>query len=134
MTDLLKKLNFRGQDIIFGINCPESLNAYFESVIHSTRIKKEVQPGDLIEFAIAFAIKQSELNQCIQTIAPQLDGDAIFWCCYPKQTSRKYNCDFNRDHGWEAMVPFGLKAVRLVSIDADWSALRFRKTAYIRTI
>jgi len=128
----MKKLNYKNQRIIFGINCPDSFRSQLDSLRPIAEIREEVRSGDLIEFALAFAITQEDLNHCIHLIAPRLEGDAVFWCCYPKGTSKKYSCDFNRDHGWDAMVPYGLQGVRMVSIDEDWSALRFRKTAYIR--
>jgi hypothetical protein len=130
MDELIKKLDYTGQANVFGINYPESFSKHLDSVSKMTTIRKEVEPSDRIEFAIAFAIAQQELNDCILTIAPQLFEDAVFWCCYPKGTSKKYNGEFNRDQGWEAMIPFGLKGVRIVSIDEDWSALRFRKSNY----
>jgi hypothetical protein len=37
----------------------------------------------------------------------------------------------NRDTGWEALQAAGFDTVRLVAIDADWSALRFRRKEHI---
>jgi hypothetical protein len=53
---------------------------------------------------------------------------------YPKGTSKKYKCEFNRDTGWSALGEFGLEGVRQVAIDEDWSALRFRKVDYIKSM
>jgi hypothetical protein len=67
------------------------------------------------------------------TIIPKMEGDAILWMCYPKGSSKKYSCDFNRDNGWEMMGEYDLESVRMVAIDEDWSALRFRKMEFIKT-
>jgi len=56
------------------------------------------------------------------------------WFCYPKGTSKKYKCDFNRDTGWETLGNYNLEGVRQVAIDEDWSALRFRKIEHIKTL
>jgi len=35
------------------------------------------------------------------------------------------------DKGWDALTGAGFDTVRLVAIDADWSALRFRRKEHI---
>jgi hypothetical protein len=62
------------------------------------------------------------------------EGDAILWFCYPKGTSKKYTCDFNRDTGWASLGQLGWEPVRQVAIDDDWSALRFRNPDFIKTM
>ena len=56
----------------------------------------------------------------------------MVWIAYPKSTSQRYACEFNRDTGWDAMGDAGFEPVRQVAIDADWSALRFRRATYIK--
>ena len=60
-------------------------------------------------------------------------GDALLWFAYPKATSRKYVCEFNRDTGWDALRAVGFESVRVVAIDEDWSALRFRRVEFMKT-
>ena len=43
-------------------------------------------------------------------------------------------CDFNRDTGWDALGNLGFEPVRMIAIDEDWSALRFREAKFIKTI
>lgn len=59
-------------------------------------------------------------------------GDALLWFAYPKQTSRRYRCDFNRDTGFQVLRDSGYESVRMVAIDEDWSALRFRRAAFVK--
>jgi len=54
------------------------------------------------------------------------------WFAYPKGTSKKYSCDFNRDDDWEVLRQAGFDSVRQVAIDDDWSALRFRRFEFIK--
>lgn len=56
----------------------------------------------------------------------------LLWFAYPKGTSKKYKCDFNRDDGWEPLRKLGFDTVRQVAIDEDWSALRFRRVEFIK--
>ena len=61
-------------------------------------------------------------------------GDAVVWFAYPKGTSKRYTCDFNRDTGWQVLGAAGFEAVRQVAIDEDWSALRFRRAEFIKRL
>lgn len=97
-------------------------------------IKQVVGLGDEIEFVLLFATRKEELDTQVRQIAPQLKGDALFWICYPKGSSKKYQCDFNRDTGWAILGEYEMEPVRQVAIDEDWSALRFRKVTYIKTL
>jgi hypothetical protein len=60
--------------------------------------------------------------------------DEVIWLAYPKLSSKKYTCEFNRDTGWQALGDIGFEGVRMVAIDEDWSALRFRRAENIKTI
>jgi hypothetical protein len=130
MDAVFKKLNFKAQKEIVSINSPKSfdvnLNAMKEFANITTKIPKE------IDFFIGFATKQEELNKMINDAAPNIVGDAVFWLCYPKMSSKKYTCEFNRDTGWAELGKYNMEPVRGVAIDEDWSALRFRKIEYIK--
>jgi len=134
MTPTFKKLNYKEHKQILVLNAPQSFHeelnvmAGFAAVIKS---ENEIQE---IEFAIVFVTKQHEIDEIIPRIYPKLKGDAILWFCYPKATSKKYKCDFNRDTGWGGFRKLKLETIRLVAIDEDWSALRFRKIEFIKTM
>jgi hypothetical protein len=132
MDPLFKKLNFKDQTKLFVLNVPENLLQHLDAMKHLTTVSQSVSENEEIHFALAFAIKQKQLNDAVNAIAPRLIDDAIFWVAYPKGSSKKYKCEFNRDTGWEAMGSFGMEGVRQVAIDEDWSALRFRKVEFIK--
>lgn len=134
MDPIFKKLNFKDHKNILVVNAPESFQLNMEAMSGFTRFFLRPEELAELEFALVFATRQEEINAYASLIAPKLKGDAILWFCYPKGTSKKYACDFNRDTGWAIMGNFGLEPVRMVAIDEDWSALRFRKVAYIKTI
>ena len=87
-----------------------------------------------IDFVMVFVTQLQEIEKAITSLFPKINGDAIVWFCYPKGTSKKYKCEFNRDNGWAVLGNFGFEPVRMVAVDEDWSALRFRKTTYIKTL
>lgn len=85
-------------------------------------------------FAIAFVITQAELDSASEKLSLACQGDAVLWIAYPKGTSKKYRCEFNRDSGWSVLGAAGFEPVRQVAIDEDWTALRFRHVGYIKTL
>lgn len=132
-NNLFKKLNYRGQGSILALNYPESFEKELQSMETGVTVQRSLQEaGHLLDFVIAFGKTQGEVAQLARSIGPRLSEDAVFWFCYPKKSSKKYPCEFNRDTGWEVMAEFELEPVRQVAIDADWSALRFRNVDKIK--
>jgi hypothetical protein len=134
MTPLFKKLNFKDHKSILVVNSPKSFEHELSEMSNITQIEKKEENATEIEFTLCFATKQIEIDSFITAVNPKILGDAVIWLCYPKGTSKNYKCDFNRDTGWKIVGELGLESVRMVAIDEDWSALRFRKVEYIKTI
>lgn len=134
MTPLFKKLNFKNQTAILALNASSSFNEELAEMAKEAEIIHEVHAINEIDFAIAFVTTQQEIDHLGPVLHSKLNGDAILWMCYPKGTSKNYTCDFNRDTGWSGFGKLNLEPVRMVAIDADWSALRFRKVEYIKTL
>lgn len=130
MDPIFKKLNFKSQKEIVSINAPKSFEANLNAMKEHSRIILSI-PNE-IEFFIGFVTKQDELNKMIHDLGSSLIGDAIVWICYPKMSSKKYTCEFNRDNGWSEFGKYNLEPVRAIAIDEDWSALRFRKIEFIK--
>jgi hypothetical protein len=134
MTPLFKKLNFKDQKTILVINAPASFEVELSGMATFAEIQKEVKETAEIEFAICFLTSKKEIEVFMESAKNKLKGDTTIWLCYPKGSSKRYKCDFNRDTGWTEVAKFNLEPVRQVAIDEDWSALRFRKVAFIKTI
>lgn len=83
---------------------------------------------------MSFVQRKSEVDRLARLIDETLEGDGIVWFAYPKKSSKKYKAEISRDYGWDALGAIGLEAVRAVAIDQDWSALRFRRVEYIKTM
>jgi len=56
----------------------------------------------------------------------QRPREVILWIAYPKLTS-KLAADLNRDIIHNLAPSHGLDTVSQIAIDADWSALRFKR-------
>ena len=134
MDAVFKKLNLKNQKEVVVLNAPQSFQVNLDSIAGEVSIINSLQNLQEIEFILIFVTKQSEIDALIPLTAPLLKGDALLWMCYPKGTSKKYKCDFNRDTGWTIMGTYDLEPVRMVAIDEDWSALRFKKVDFIKTM
>lgn len=134
MDAVFKKLNLKNQKSVVVLNAPDSFEINLDSIRDETLVFNSLEGISEIEFILVFVTKQIEIDTMIPHIDPFLKGDAVIWMCYPKGTSKKYKCDFNRDTGWQIMGNFDLEPVRMVAIDEDWSALRFKKVDFIKTM
>ncbi len=134
MNVLFKKLNFKAQEVIHVLNPPSSFQAEIMDMKTYCEVKTTLNEGEKIEFVLFFATKQDEIDQSTAIFEKQSEGDVVIWFAYPKQSSKKYKCEFNRDTGWELLGKLGFEPVRAVAIDEDWSALRFRRVSFIKTM
>jgi len=131
ISALFKKLNLKDQAEIVVVNAPASFEAELAK-LDSVKVVRDSTRAKSVEFAIAFAITQAELDRASKALTAKAKGDAILWIAYPKKTSKRYSCEFNRDSGWNVLRNAGFDSVRMVAIDEDWSALRFRRVGYIK--
>lgn len=130
MTPLFKKLNLKDQRAIAVLDAPESFEPEFLALDGITVVRK-LGKGSKIGFGIAFAVTRKQLDEASSALVAAADGDAVLWIAYPKGTSRRYKCEFNRDGDWSVLRRAGFDSVRQVAIDEDWSALRFRRVEFI---
>lgn len=133
MTPLFKKLNLGNNTTILVLSSPESFDAEL-SQLRGVIVQRKTTAKQKMPFVIGFAATQKELDRVSSTIAKATEGDSIVWIAYPKSSSKKYKCDFNRDTGWTVLGDAGFQPVRQVAIDADWSALRFRRAEHIKSL
>ena len=130
MGGLWAKLNLKDQREIVILNAPSSFAAELKALRH-LHVQQRIAAVKELTFALVFVVTQAELNKVAAAIVSRASGDALLWFAYPKGTSTRYKCDFNRDTGWNVLRQSGFDTVRQVAIDEDWSALRFRRTEFI---
>lgn len=133
MTPLFKKLNLKDEDKIVVVNAPTSFEVELGRLSHVSVVRELSRAKD-VGFSLAFVTQQNELNAIASDVAVKVKGDATVWFAYPKKSSKRYTCEFNRDTGWEVLGAAGFEGVRQVAIDEDWSAIRFRRVEYIKTM
>jgi len=132
-ASVFAKLNLKDQAEIVVLNAPQSFEAELRR-LSGVRVHRALPRSGPIAFALAFVTRQAELDAFAKSLAKRAEGDAIVWFAYPKGTSKRYTCEFNRDTGWQALGAAGFEGVRGVAIDEDWSALRFRRVEFIKSM
>ena len=126
------KLNLKDQAEIVVLNAPASFEPELKS-LKGVSVRRDAKGGD-IGFSLAFVMTQKEVDTLAPQVARQAKGDAIVWFAYPKGSSKRYKSQINRDNGWAVMGDAGFEPVRMVAIDEDWSAVRFRRVEFIKTM
>jgi hypothetical protein len=131
LSPLFKKLNLGVHREIAVFNAPDSFEPELKR-LKGVKIARDPSKPKAVKFGLAFAITQAQLDRASRLLAAASDGDAVIWFAYPKGSSKRYTCEFNRDSGWNVIREAGFESVRMVAIDEDWSALRFRRIEYVK--
>ena len=131
ITPLFNKLNLGAHEEIVVFNAPDSFEGELKQ-LKGVKILRDPRNPKAVKFGLAFAMTQAQLDRVSSIFAAASEGDAVIWFAYPKGTSKRYSCEFNRDTGWNVIRGFGFDSVRAVAIDEDWSAIRFRRQEYVK--
>lgn len=132
MSDaILQKLNYKEQDPVLLVNAPAEFSPIREAWKKRTKIDVKPVARTRYAFAMVFVLTDADIVHTSTAITASLADDAVFWMVYPKKSSQRYQTTINRDHGWAPLGAQQFEPVRLVAIDEDWSALRFRKVEHI---
>jgi len=140
MTNLLNKLNFKSQEELVVLDAPPALAAELDmetdgrAVPAACSVHHSLDGLKAVSFALVFVQSRERIGEYARQLAALAVGDVLLWFAYPKASSKNYRCNFNRDNGWDELGRLGYEPVRQVAVDADWSALRFRKVEYIQTM
>ena len=133
MKTLLEKLNYKGQKRIVVLNAEKNFKLAPYRKIKDIQIDNEIDLRYPYNFMIIFVRKVSEIEEITPVALHNLTVDGILWFCYPKKSSSKYSSEIDRDHGWKELNNSSFYGIRLVSLDDDWSAMRFRNRKYIKS-
>ena len=132
-SDVFKKLNLKDQREVVIVNAPESFEGELKK-LEGVKVRRELPAKGTAAFVLSFVTKQRDVDTLARAVGTRTEGDAVVWFAYPKQSSRRYTSEINRDDGWKALGKAGFEPVRSVAIDEDWSASRFRRVEFIKTM
>jgi hypothetical protein len=130
MASLYDKLQRKAQARLLILDLPPELDAALAAPDGST-VAHTLRKDSTHDFALAFVRTLADVERRAAELAAAVPGDGLVWFAYPKASSKRHRCEFNRDTGWAALGELGYEPVRQVALDEDWSALRFRRVEHI---
>ena len=133
MASVFGKLNLKDQKQIVVLNAPASFEPELKA-LRGITVERDLKNAGQVEFALAFVTTQKEVDALGKSLGKKAQGDAVVWLAYPKGSSKKYKSEIHRDTGWQVFGDAGFEPVRMVAIDEDWSAVRFRRVEFIKTL
>jgi hypothetical protein len=133
MATVFAKLNLKDHKKIVVLDSPSSFESEL-AALEGVEVIRELKKAKQVTFSLAFVTTPDEIEGLAPKLALKAEGDAIVWFAYPKGTSKRYKSQIDRDNGWNALGHEGFEPVRMVAIDEDWSAKRFRRTSFIKNM
>ncbi len=102
VSAVFKKLNLKDQAEIVVIDPPASFEPELAS-LQGVAVRRSLDNAAQVQFSLAFVTQQAQIDALAGQIAARIEGDAVVWFAYPKASSKRYTCDFNRDRGWDSL-------------------------------
>ena len=133
MSPLFAKMNLKDQSEIVVLNAPESFERELGQ-LRGVKVRRTLSGASPVAFALAFVTRQADVDAVAPQVVKAAGRDAVVWFVYPKGTSKRYKCEINRDTGWKTLGAAGFEGVRMVAIDEDWTAVRFRRAEFIKAM
>ena len=106
---IFEKLQIRNEQTLLIQGLPSSIEKQFNKVSFAKNLTPLLRSRK-IDFALVFAVSESQLNTILKDILPALKSESKLWVAYPKLTS-KIVTDLNRSGCW----------MKLNRKDSSWS-------------
>lgn len=132
MKTLLEKLNYKGQKRIAIINAEKNFKLTELDELKDIQVDNNIDQRYPYDFMIIFVRHPEEVKRITPVVLHNLTVEGLLWFCYPKKTSKKQSGSLDRDHGWKTLNDLDFFGIRMVAIDEDWAAMRFRNRKYIK--
>lgn len=123
--NLLEKLQLKDEKNLLIQGLPSSVEKQFAKLSYNKNLTPLLKTRK-VDFALIFAINQLQLNNILKEVFSALHPACKLWIAYPKPTS-KIVSDLNRDTSWEILSDNDFEAIRQVTLDHVWTAMRFTK-------
>jgi len=132
MKELLEKINCRDFQRVALLNADSKFRKQFAAALKSVTIDSEIDPRFLYCFIMVYVKNIAELEQVAPAIIHNLADDGDLWVCYPKKTSKNFKSDLSKKTGWDSLNDSGFYGRRVITVNDDWSALKFKHIKYIK--
>lgn len=125
---MLEKLQLTEEKNLLIQGLPSSIEKQFAKIAFAKNVTPLLK-SRRIDFALVFAVNETQLNGILREVLPALDEEGKLWIAYPKTTS-KIVSDLNRDCSWKMLNQNGFESECQVTLDHVWTALRFMRPAH----
>ncbi|HVM89813.1 MAG TPA: hypothetical protein VMT76_16625 [Puia sp.] len=125
LHNLLEKFQLRDEKNLLIQGLPSSIEKQFAKLTFAKNITPLLRTKK-IDFALIFAVNETQLNNIINDILPAMHKEAKLWVAYPKLAS-KIATTLNRDCNWKCITCEGYESVDEITIDHVWTAMKFQK-------
>jgi hypothetical protein len=125
LPTLFEKLQLKDEKNLLIQGLPSTIEKQFAKLSFAKNVTPLLKLRK-IDFALIFALNQSQLNNILTDVLPALQSNAKLWIAFPKLTS-KIVSDLNRDCTWNYLRKNGFESESQVVLDYVWSALHFKK-------
>ena|ERR1700712_550029 len=126
---LFEKLLIQDERNLLIQGLPSSIEKQFTKLSFSKNVTPLLKSRK-IDFALVFAVSESQLSGILNEVLPALKSEAKLWIAYPKATS-KIVTNLNRNCTWDCTTDAGYGAcfedLDKVELDNVWVASRFKK-------
>jgi len=126
---LFEKLLIQDERNLLIQGLPSSIEKQFTKLSFSKNVTPLLKSRK-IDFALVFAVSESQLSGILREVLPALKAEAKLWIAYPKTTS-KIATNLNRNCSWDCITGTGYGAgfedLDKVELDNVWVASRFVK-------
>ena len=95
MQTMFEKLQLTEEKNLLIQGLPSSIEKQFTKIAFAKNVTPLLR-SRRIDFALIFAINETQLNGILKEVLPALDEEGKLWIAYPKTTS-KIVSDMNRD-------------------------------------
>lgn len=129
---MLSKLNYKGHNRIAIINAGEKFLEEVSDKHGGVIIDTEIDQRCPYNFMIIFVTTIREVSDISPVALHNLTADGTLWFCYPKKYSKKFSTEPERYNVWKSIDDMGFHGTRKVSLDENWSAIRFRNKKHIK--
>jgi hypothetical protein len=129
---ILDKLQLKNEKNILIQGLPSSIEKQFCKISFAKNLTPLLKSRK-IDFALVFAVSETQMNAILDEVMPALKEDSRLWVAYPKLTS-KITTDLNRDSSWSKLAEAAYESIEQVSLDHVWHAMAFRKTVEVEAL
>jgi hypothetical protein len=132
--DVFAKLNLKDHADIVVLDAPASFEPALKA-LDGVRVRRALPKKAPVPFVLAFVMTRADVARLAPAVGTVATGDAIVWFAQPKKSSKRYTSELGRDlASWQSLGTAGFEAVRQIAIDEDWTATRFRRVEFIKSL